>query len=111
MCKIFYHFFDFSLPSLIKILIPTKHELENTHFNNYTNINSNNYSTRRNISVRAAFIEFWIDLIEKIPPLLRKDLLINNAKIMCAWFKYMDKCDSCALMFQAISSFVKQYIE
>lgn len=105
----FLSFFDFSLSSLIKILTPTKYELENTNFENYINYNNNN-SSKSNKTVRAAFIEFWIDLIDKTPPLLRKDLLVDNAKIMGAWFKYMDKCDSSNLMINTMNTFINDIL-
>lgn len=105
----FLSFFDFSLPSLIKILTPTKYELENKNFSNYTNDN-NNKSSKSSKTIRAAFIEFWIDLIDRTPPLLRKDLLVDNAKIMGAWFKYMDKCDSSNLMIHTLNTFINSIL-
>lgn len=99
----FISFFDFSLPSLVKIVTPSKKELENKA--NGTANTGKVYKT-----LRLSFIEFWIELINKTPSLLRKDLLSDNFKIMGAWFKYMDKFDSSNIMIQTIDTFINSIL-
>lgn len=99
----FLSFFDFSLTSLPRIMTPSKSELEN--------IGKNNASSSKHKSLRLSFIEFWTVLISKTPSLLRKDLLIDNFKIMSAWFKYMDKTDSTKTMIMTIDVFIVSILQ
>lgn len=100
----FISFFDFSLPSLVKIVTPSKNELENK-----SNGTTNTGKTYK--SLRLSFIEFWVELINKTPSLLRKELLSDNFKIMGAWFKYMDKFDSSSIMIQTIDTFINSILK
>lgn len=81
--------FDFSLHSLPKILTVNKADLSKA-----TETSSKN----SRLSIRFAFLQFWLTLISYSPPLLRKDLIFENFKIMSAWFKYMDKVDTIDLI-------------
>lgn len=99
----FLSFFDFSLTSLPRIMTPSKSELEN--------IGKGNVSGNKHKSLRLSFIEFWIVLITKTPSLLRKDLLIDNFKIMSAWFKYMDKTDSPKTMIDTLNMFIVSILQ
>lgn len=99
----FISFFDFSLPSLVKIITPSKKELENK-------LNGTSNTGKVHKTLRLSFIEFWIELINRTPSLLRKDLLSDNFKIMGAWFKYMDKFDSSNIMIQTIDTFINSIL-
>lgn len=79
----FTSYFDLSLPSLLKVLTPRKTDMVDVE------------ATKKSmhISMRTHFIKFWIALIENAPSLLKKDILIDNQKIMTAWFKNIAKTD------------------
>lgn len=73
--------FDLSISVIPRVLTPTKSEI-------------NQDDKRNKFQLRTTFINFWLDLIQATPALARKDLLLNNFKIMSAWFKLIDKVDS-----------------
>ncbi|CAB4256656.1 Urb1p [Maudiozyma barnettii] len=100
----FLAYFDLSLPSLTRILMPPKAETENKRQNDSNK--SKNYKT-----MRETFLDFWILLISKTPALLRRDLLTDNSKIMGAWFKFIDKNDSDELVERAVSLFTTSILE
>ncbi|CEP24392.1 unnamed protein product [Cyberlindnera jadinii] len=80
--------FDFTLAVLPKLLIPTKTEQANV------------VSTKQkeHLSIRYCFIRFLINILKKSPPLLRRDFLNNNSKILTTWFKFIPVIDSDALI-------------
>lgn len=96
----FISYFDFSIGSLPKILTPGKSEMEG----------SKGVRKPSGKSMRTTFIEFWLSLISNTPALLRKDLLLDNVKIMGAWFKYMDKLDSSKLMMRTVTVFIESIL-
>lgn len=77
--------FDFSLPSLPKLLIPSKAELADVELTKTKN---------QHLTLRYNFIKFYSALISHSPAILRKDILIDNSKLMSNWFKYISKIDS-----------------
>lgn len=98
----FLAYFDLSLPSLPRILVPTKSDLEG----NTRNTPKKNYKI-----MRETLLDFWILLISKTPALARRDLLTDNSKIMANWFKYMDKIDSNELLDRSISLFINSILK
>lgn len=99
----FLAYFDFSLSSLPRILTPTKSELEGK-----TPATSQKVHQK---PMRETFLDFWILLVSKTPAILRRDLLTDNAKIMGAWFKYMDKVDSDDIIDRAVTMFTESILE
>ncbi|KAL6940872.1 hypothetical protein ACO0QE_004790 [Hanseniaspora vineae] len=85
--------FDFSLPSLPKLLIPSKAELADVELTKTKN---------QHLTLRYNFIKFYAALISHSPAILRKDILIDNSKLMSNWFKYISKVDSDAVINEAI---------
>ncbi|SMN22604.1 similar to Saccharomyces cerevisiae YKL014C URB1 Nucleolar protein required for the normal accumulation of 25S and 5.8S rRNAs, associated with the 27SA2 pre-ribosomal particle [Maudiozyma saulgeensis] len=100
----FLAYFDLSLPSLARILVPPKAENENKRQNDSGK--GKNYKT-----MRETLLDFWILLISKTPALLRRDLLTDNSKIMGAWFKFIDKNDSEELVERAVTLFTSSILE
>ncbi|KAM3164135.1 Nucleolar pre-ribosomal-associated protein 1 [Lachancea thermotolerans] len=88
--------FDMSLPSLPRLLSPTKAELSDLEH------------TIKNpeLSMRFNFIQFWLCLIENATPILRKAVLTENPKIMSAWYKHMTKIDSVKLLVQTLNTLI-----
>ncbi|SCU78465.1 LAMI_0A04720g1_1 [Lachancea mirantina] len=84
--------FDLSLPSLVKILMPTRAELSNTDA----------ASRRPEQSMRHNFVKFWLAIVKSAPAVLRKALLTENPKIMSVWYKHMGKMDSVELVLSSI---------
>lgn len=85
--------FDFTLPVLPKLLNPSKSEqadIEGT-------------KEKESLSMRYCFIRFLLNLLKYSAPLLRKELLTNNNKIMINWFKYISIMDSDNLINLTIS--------
>lgn len=76
--------FDFTLPVLPKLLVPSKTELADIEGTKEKDF----------LSIRHCFIRLLLNLLKYSAPLLRKDLLINNSKIMINWFKYICVIDS-----------------
>ena len=97
----FLSFFDLSLSSLPKILTPSKAELADVELAQ----NNSHFSMRFN------FIKFWLALIENATPLLRKDILVENHKIMSTWVKHMNKVDTTELMEQTITVFMEKILQ
>ncbi|AQZ11115.1 URB1 (YKL014C) [Zygosaccharomyces parabailii] len=93
--------FDFSLHSLPKILTVTKGDI--------ASFNGKNKHHR--LYIRFEFIEFWLTLISMCPPLLRKDIISQNFKIMSAWFKQMDKADTVELMDHTLDVLDKKILD
>lgn len=85
--------FDFSLHSLPKILNVNKADISKA---------AEESSKNPRLSIRFAFLQFWLTLISYCPPLLRKDLIFENFRIMSAWFKYMDKADTIDLTYYTL---------
>jgi len=81
LTSLFYNSFDFTLAILPKLLVPSKHDLEDPKL-------------RSHMSIRYNFINFWIALNSKVAHYLRKDLLVNNYKIMNTLWKYINDFDS-----------------
>ncbi|KAH3678497.1 hypothetical protein WICMUC_001514 [Wickerhamomyces mucosus] len=80
--------FEFQLPVLPKLLIPTKQEssnVESTH-------------NKEHLSIRYCFIRVLINLLKYSNSIVRKDFLAANSKIMSNWFKYLPNIDSDALI-------------
>ncbi|KAH3900113.1 Urb1p SCDLUD_003080 [Saccharomycodes ludwigii] len=94
--------FDFSLPTLPKILTPSKNELSDSSV-----IKEKQYK----FTLRYNFILFWISLLDNSPPLLRKDILIDNSKIMSVWFKYMAKVDNDQLIISTIDLLIEKILK
>lgn len=84
--------FDFSLQSIPKILTVSKNDI--------SSFNPKNKNHR--LHIRFKFIKFWLSLISHCSPLLRRDIMMQNSKIMGAWFKQMDKADTPELMEEAV---------
>ncbi|GMM57725.1 Urb1 protein [Maudiozyma humilis] len=102
----FLAYFDFSLASLPRLLTPSKSELEGK-----TPAGSGSAQKPHQRPMRETFLDFWILLVARTPAILRRDLLTDNAKIMGAWFKYMDKVDSDALVDSAVTMFTHSILE
>lgn len=81
LTTLFYNSFDFSLAILPKLLVPSKHDMEDP-------------KARSHMSIRFNFINFWLALNAKVAHYLRKDLLVNNYKIMNTLWKYLSDFDS-----------------
>lgn len=93
--------FDFSLPSLIRILNVNKADIPAV---------SEEVKNNTRLSIRREFLEFWITLISLCASLPRKQVMTENSKIMGAWFKSMDKLDSPSLMTRALDLFKNQIL-
>lgn len=93
--------FDFTLPVLPKLLVPSKTELANVE------------TTKQNehLSMRYCFIRLLLNLLKYSAPLLRKDLLLNNNKIIINWFKYICVVDSNELISLTISTWDEKIIK
>ncbi|OWB85463.1 hypothetical protein B5S33_g4130 [[Candida] boidinii] len=91
--------FDLTLKILPQLISPSKTEL-----NNPTKSQSKN-------SIRYNFINFWISLNSNASPLTRKDLLINNKKIINNWFKNIASHDSLPTISSVIQFFDKYVLE
>ena len=90
-------YFDLSLKSLARILVPQKSELKGE---------SSPHDTPR-----SHFTEFWTLLIERAPVLVRRDLLTANPKIMSNWLKYIDQVDSDTLVERTFDVLTKDVLE
>ncbi|GAV54285.1 hypothetical protein ZYGR_0AL00170 [Zygosaccharomyces rouxii] len=93
--------FDFSLQSLPKILTVNKNDI--------SSYNPKNKNHR--LHIRFEFIRFWLSLIFHCTPLLRRDLVTQNSKIMGAWFKQMDKADTTELMEKTIDVLRTKFVQ
>ncbi|CAR30717.1 hypothetical protein ZYGR_0P00190 [Zygosaccharomyces rouxii] len=93
--------FDFSLRSLPKILTVNKNDI--------SSFNPTNKNHR--LHIRFEFIRFWLSLISHCTPLLRRDLVIQNSKIMGAWFKQMDKADTAELMEETVEVLCTKFVQ
>ncbi|CUS24900.1 LAQU0S21e00980g1_1 [Lachancea quebecensis] len=93
--------FDMSLPSLPRLLSPTKAELSDIEH------------TIKNpeLSMRYNFIQFWLCLIENATPILRKAVLTENPKIMSSWYKHMTKVDSVKLLIQCLNTLLNSVLK
>lgn len=93
--------FDFTLPVLPKLLAPSKTELADIE------------GTREKefLSIRYCFIRFLLNLLKYSAPLLRKDLLVNNSKIMINWFKYICVIDSNNLINLTLTAWDEKIIK
>lgn len=101
---LFMSYFDFSLPSLSKILTPHKNELNKTKEGTID-------KEQHEYSLRYNFIKFFADLLTYSPAILRKDLIIENNKIMVTLSKYISKVDSDECTMLLISTFVNKVIK
>ncbi|SCV02350.1 LANO_0F17084g1_1 [Lachancea nothofagi CBS 11611] len=97
----FLTYFDLALPSLPRILGPTKAELADP----------DQCKANPELSMRFNFIQFWLALIENASPLLRKAILTENPKIMSGWFKHMTKIDSVKLMKHSINTMIEKVLQ
>lgn len=88
--------FDLSLPSLIRILSVNKADIA-------APADEPNNSSKS--TIRATFLDFWLEVISQCSPFARKQLLLTNSKIMGAWFKLMDKVDSPETMSRTLDVF------
>lgn len=95
-------YFDFSLPILPRLLVPSKSELANG--------NSSADSSKHD-SLRFTFIKFWLTLISNASPFVRKELLTENFKIMSNLFKFMNKADSDKLSEHILSVFINDILK
>lgn len=93
--------FDFSLQSLPKILTVNKNDI--------SSFNPKNKNHR--LHIRFEFIRFWLSLISRCTPLLRRDLVTQNSKIMGAWFKQMDKADTTELMEETVDVLRTKFVQ
>ncbi|KAL6928586.1 hypothetical protein ACO0SA_001914 [Hanseniaspora valbyensis] len=101
---IFTSYFDFSLPSLNKILTPHKNELNNKQ---ESVMDEKQYEN----SLRYNFIKFFTDLLSYAPVILRKDLITENNKIMVNLSKYISKVDSDSCTLLLINTFIDKIIK
>ncbi|SCU88641.1 LAME_0E00628g1_1 [Lachancea meyersii CBS 8951] len=90
----FLTYFDLALPSVLRILAPTRAELADL----------DHCKANPDLSMRYNFMNFWLTLIENSSPLLRKAVLTENSRIMSGWFKHMTKVDSVKLMKHCVST-------
>lgn len=93
--------FDFSLQSLPKILTVNKNDI--------SSFNPKNKNHR--LHIRFEFIRFWLLLISYCTPILRRDLVTQNSKIMGAWFKQMDKADTIELMEETVEVLRTKFVQ
>lgn len=100
----FINYFDFTLPSILKILTPNKNDLNDS-------VETSNKKKSSHILMRSKFLEFWITLITHSPSQIRKDLLIDNFKIMGNWFKFFDKIDSLEIIEKSLDCFVTSILK
>ncbi|QLQ80635.1 hypothetical protein HG537_0D06360 [Torulaspora globosa] len=77
--------FDLSLPGLARILTVKKVDAA---------IVRDDSTRSPKSTIRDTFLEFWLELIRKSSPLVRKQVISTNTKIMGAWFKMMDKIET-----------------
>lgn len=97
----FFALFDFSLAVLPKLLQPSKYEL--------LNIGETQNNERK--SIRYCFIRFLLNLIKYSSPLLRKDFIENNSKIISVWFKNMPIIDSEGLIKLTLSTWEEKILK
>ncbi|CEP62191.1 Urb1p LALA0_S04e09890g [Lachancea lanzarotensis] len=90
----FLTYFDLALPSLVRILTPTRTELADPE----------NCKANPDMSMRYNFLVFWLTLIENANPILRKAVLTENSRIMSSWFKHMTKVDSVKVIRNCLST-------
>lgn len=88
----FLTYFDLTLPSILKVLNPKKTDIADME------------SMKKNshISMRSHFIGFWLALVKYSSPLLRKQILTENQKIMNSWIKHLPKIDSSSLVQESL---------
>ncbi|SGZ41220.1 uncharacterized protein HGUI_03420 [Hanseniaspora guilliermondii] len=100
----FISYFDFSLPSITRVLTPHKSELNaNTQ---ESIMDEKQYQN----SLRFNFIKFFTSLLSYSPSILRKDLLLENNKIMVALSKYISKVDSDECVILLLNTFIEKVI-
>lgn len=93
--------FDFSLSSLVKILNVNKADFP-------ASVDEVSKSPR--LSMRVEFLNFWLTLITFCAPLPRRQLMIDNSRIMGAWLKLMDKLDPPTLMIRTLDMFMDKIL-
>lgn len=76
--------FDFTLPVLPKLLVPTKTELANVATT----------KEKEHLSMRYNMIRVLLSILQYSSALLRKDFVSNNTKIISNWFKHISSIDS-----------------
>ncbi|KAL6934773.1 hypothetical protein ACO0OL_003318 [Hanseniaspora opuntiae] len=100
----FISYFDFSLPSITRVLTPHKSELNaNTQ---ESIMDEKQYQN----SLRFNFIKFLTSLLSYSPSILRKDLLLENNKIMVTLSKYISKVDSDECVILLLNTFIEKVI-
>lgn len=100
----FISYFDFSLPSITRVLTPHKSELNaNTQ---ESIMDEKQYQN----SLRFNFIKFLTSLLSYSPSILRKGLLLENNKIMVALSKYISKVDSDECVILLLNTFIEKVI-
>ncbi|SCU99508.1 LADA_0H20208g1_1 [Lachancea dasiensis] len=97
----FLTYFDLGLPSLVRVLGPTKTELADPE----------QCKTNPELSMRYNFLQFWISMINHSTPLLRKSVLTENPKLMSTWYKHMVKYDSGKLVQQCIRTMIEKVLQ
>lgn len=88
--------FDLSMPGLVRIIGVNKADVA------IPKEGSNNASKS---TMRDTFLDFWLELISRSSPILRKQVITTNSKIMGAWFKLMDKVNSPEMMSRTLDVF------
>ncbi|QLL34174.1 hypothetical protein HG536_0G00310 [Torulaspora globosa] len=88
--------FDLSLPGLVRILAASKTDAA---------IVREDSSRSPKSTIRDTFLNFWLELISQSSPLLRKQVISTNSKIMGAWFKVMDKIDTSEMIGHTLDVF------
>lgn len=101
----FISYFDFSLPSITRVLTPHKSEL---NINTQESIMDDKQYQN---SLRYNFIKFFTDLLKYSPSILRKDILIENNKIMVTLSKYISKVDSDECTILLVDTFIDKVIK
>ena len=94
--------FDLHLSSLPKLLVPSRMDLEKY------GEQKDRRSGHANL-IRYNFVEFWLRLLSRVSPFIRKDLMLAHTKIMNNLWKYMPDIDTVHMLLQ-ICDFIDKYI-
>lgn len=96
--------FDLHLSSLPKLLVPSRMDLEK-----YGD-QKDRRSGHANL-IRYNFIEFWLRLLSRVSPFIRKDLMLAHTKIMNNLWKYMPDIDTVHVLLQIFDFIDKCILE
>lgn len=94
--------FDFNLSVLPKLLVPAGLASGTSSSSSTVASDKTNDSSKDHLSIRYNFLKFWFTLLSNASHFLRKDLLVNNSKIMNNVWKFMAESDSLQTLIMII---------